>query len=50
MNQHKHTKIVATIGPERLDEVPAHFETEDYRGLGLFVLGIMLRKNTDKHQ
>jgi molybdopterin-guanine dinucleotide biosynthesis protein B len=39
--------IVATIGPERLSGVPAHFEAGDYRGLGSFVRGIMLDKNRE---
>lgn len=29
--------IIATIGPERLENVPMHFEADDYDGLGLFV-------------
>ncbi|MFQ6007836.1 MAG: molybdopterin-guanine dinucleotide biosynthesis protein B [Candidatus Zixiibacteriota bacterium] len=34
--------VVATIGPVRLDEVPAHFEEDDYAGLGSFVTNTML--------
>lgn len=38
--------IVATIGPERIGGVPAHFETEDYDGLGSFVISTMLDKKS----
>ena len=34
--------IVATIGPEPIDGIPAHFETGDYQGLGSFVIDTML--------
>ena len=36
--------IVATIGPERIDGVAAHFETGDYAGLGSLVINSMLDK------
>lgn len=39
--------IVATIGPERLDGVPVHFDMEDYRGLASFVITTMLGKKTE---
>lgn len=39
--------IVATIGPERLGQVPAHFEAGDYGGLGSFVSGTMLDEKTE---
>ncbi len=39
--------IVATIGPERLDNVPTHFEGEDYRGLGSFVINSMTEKKME---
>jgi molybdopterin-guanine dinucleotide biosynthesis protein MobB len=39
--------IFATIGPERLDDVPAHFEGEDYKGLGSFVINSMTEKKTE---
>lgn len=39
--------IVATIGPERIDGVPAHFEDGDYDGLGSFVKRTMLDKKTE---
>jgi molybdopterin-guanine dinucleotide biosynthesis protein B len=34
--------IVATIGPNRLDEVSTHFEAEDYDGLGTYIISTML--------
>ena len=34
--------IVATIGPERIEESQAHFEDKDYDGLGNFVISTML--------
>jgi len=39
--------IVATIGPDKLDKVPAHFEAEDYTGLGSFVISAMTEKRTE---
>lgn len=39
--------IVATIGPELLGQVPAHFEMGDYDGLGSFVSDTMLDKKTE---
>ncbi len=39
--------IVATIGPERLGRVSAHFETGDYSGLGSFVTDTMLHRKAD---
>ena len=39
--------IVATIGPERLGQVPAHFEAGDYAGLGSFVSSTVLDKKTE---
>jgi molybdopterin-guanine dinucleotide biosynthesis protein B len=42
--------IVATIGPEQVDGVPAHFEPEDHLGLGAFVSSIMLDKTTETQQ
>ncbi len=36
--------IIATIGPERLDNVPAHFEDGDYSGLGAFVISTTIGK------
>jgi molybdopterin-guanine dinucleotide biosynthesis protein B len=34
--------IIATIGPERIEGVPAHFEDGDYSGLGDFVISTMI--------
>ena len=39
--------IVATIGPERLEDVPTHFEVADYDGLGAFVSSTMLDKKME---
>lgn len=39
--------IVATIGPERVKEVPVHFEAEDYSGLGSYVISTMLEKKAE---
>ena len=39
--------IVATIGPERLGEVPVHFEEGDYSRLGSFVCGTMFDNKTE---
>lgn len=36
--------IVATIGPERVDGVTAHFEDGDHQGLGSFVISEWLGK------
>lgn len=38
--------IVATIGPEKLDGVPAHFAAGDYMGLGSSIAGLMSDKKT----
>ena len=37
--------IVATIGPERLGDAPAHFEEGDYDGLGAFVSTMLDKKS-----
>lgn len=42
--------IVATIGPERFGEVPVHFETTDYRGLGSFVSQTIVGVKTEIRQ
>lgn len=42
--------IVATIGPERLDNVTVHFETGDIEGLGSFVSRTMLENTTEIHE
>lgn len=39
--------IVATIGPDRLSGVPAHFDAGDYSGLGSFVRSTILDKSTE---
>lgn len=39
--------IVATIGPERFGEVPAHFEAGDHGGLGSFVSSTILEKKAE---
>jgi molybdopterin-guanine dinucleotide biosynthesis protein MobB len=39
--------IVATIGPERLGDAPAHFDAGDYDGLAGFVSSTMLDKKTE---
>jgi molybdopterin-guanine dinucleotide biosynthesis protein B len=36
------TNIIATIGPERVENVPVHFEDGDYVGLGDFVISTMI--------
>jgi len=46
----KPENIIATIGPERLGEVPTHFDERDYNGLGSFVCGAMLDKKTEIHE
>jgi molybdopterin-guanine dinucleotide biosynthesis protein B len=33
--------IVATIGPEQIENVPEHFADGDYDGLGMFIKGII---------
>jgi molybdopterin-guanine dinucleotide biosynthesis protein B len=38
--------IVAIIGPERIRDVPAHFEDGDYDGLGSFIISSMLDRKT----
>jgi molybdopterin-guanine dinucleotide biosynthesis protein B len=38
--------IVATIGPERIDGVPEHFEADDYDGLASFIIDTMLTKES----
>ena len=40
--------IVATIGPERIDGVSAHFEAGDYEGLGSFVVNSMLDREAER--
>jgi len=42
--------IVATIGPQRISDVPTHFEEYDYDGLGSFVINTMLEKKTEIHK
>jgi len=39
--------IVATIGPEKVDGVTAHFETDNYAGLGTFIIKALKRKKTE---
>ncbi len=39
--------VVATIGPQRLDEVSTHFATEDYKGLGSFVCNRLMGKKAE---
>ncbi len=39
--------IVATIGPERFGDVPAHFEAGDHGGLGSFVSSAILEKKAE---
>jgi len=43
----KPVNIVATIGPERIDESFPHFDSGDYSGLGTFVISNMLDKKTE---
>lgn len=38
--------IVATIGPGRINNVPAHFETDDYDGLASFIIATLLNEKT----
>jgi molybdopterin-guanine dinucleotide biosynthesis protein B len=42
--------IVATIGPERFDDVPAHFEADDFAGLAAFVIDNMLSGKTENSE
>ena len=39
--------FVATIGPQRLSDVPVHFEESDYDGLGSFIINTVLEKKTE---
>lgn len=39
--------ITATIGPEKFKGVSAHFETDDYRGLGAFIISALSKKKTE---
>jgi molybdopterin-guanine dinucleotide biosynthesis protein MobB len=39
--------IVATIGPERIRDIPVHFEDKDYMGLGAFVKEILSKQNEE---
>jgi molybdopterin-guanine dinucleotide biosynthesis protein B len=39
--------IMATIGPERIDNVAAHFEEDDYDGLASFIVSRMLKDKTE---
>lgn len=39
--------IAATIGPEKLDDVPAHFDAEDFSGLGAFVIRAVTKGKTE---
>jgi len=39
--------VVATIGPERVESVPTHFESDDYNGLGLFVSETIAREKAE---
>jgi molybdopterin-guanine dinucleotide biosynthesis protein B len=41
------SNIVVTIGPERLDGVTTHFDTDDIVGLGSFVTGTILGKHKE---
>ena len=43
-------KIVATIGPERVDGVSMHFESDDVRGLGSFVIDTILSHGKETQQ
>ncbi|MFH1893763.1 MAG: molybdopterin-guanine dinucleotide biosynthesis protein B [Candidatus Zixiibacteriota bacterium] len=42
--------VVATIGPERVSEVPAHFEAGDHGGLGSLVSSTILDKKTETRE
>jgi molybdopterin-guanine dinucleotide biosynthesis protein B len=44
------TNVVATIGPERIEGVPAHFESGDYNGLGSYIISAMLDKKMETRQ
>lgn len=39
--------VIAAIGPDRPEGVPAHFDSNDYAGLGSFVCRTMLEKKTE---
>ncbi|MBU8933507.1 MAG: molybdopterin-guanine dinucleotide biosynthesis protein B [candidate division Zixibacteria bacterium] len=39
--------IVATIGPERVDKVDKHFEPDDFRALGSFVIDTILNSGKE---
>lgn len=39
--------ILATIGPEQLENVATHFSAGDYSGLGAFICSTMLEKKTE---
>jgi molybdopterin-guanine dinucleotide biosynthesis protein B len=39
--------IVATVGPKRFGDVPAHFEAGDHSGLGSFVNSTILEKKAE---
>ena len=42
--------VVATIGPERLGEVPVHFAARDYSGLGSFVCQTIVGAKVENRQ
>jgi len=42
--------IIASIGSQRLSDIPAHFEENDYDGLGNLILNIILEKKTEMHK
>jgi molybdopterin-guanine dinucleotide biosynthesis protein len=46
-SEYNQANIVATIGPEKISSTIPHFETDDYNGLGDFVISKMLDKKTE---
>ncbi|MCP4583104.1 MAG: molybdopterin-guanine dinucleotide biosynthesis protein B [candidate division Zixibacteria bacterium] len=41
------SNLIATIGPEQINESLPHFDTGDYEGLGSFVISTMLDRKTE---